>query len=172
MVNHGWQRHDLERAVRLALDDGASLKTIGEAARDAAVRLALSDEGGDVARAAKRLRATTRTIASRTGAAQAEADTVRSTSDPPSIVEVPETALLVAGDPGEEPVARTVTPDGTTDFSRVDSPDDASRRPESDERRSRFGARASLWPLRQELSEERPRILCVGPLVATGAVCT
>ena len=43
-VHHGWQNHDLERAVRLALDAGASLKTIGEAARDAAVRLALSDE--------------------------------------------------------------------------------------------------------------------------------
>jgi DNA-binding NtrC family response regulator len=105
-VNHSWQRHDLERAVRLALDDGASLKTIGEAARDAAVRLALSDEGGDVARAAKRLRATTRTIASRTGADRAEADTVRSTSDPPSIVEVPETALLGAGDPGTQPVRK------------------------------------------------------------------
>ena len=83
MVDHGWQRHDLERAVRRALDAGASLKTIGEAARDAAVRIALSNEGGDVARAAKRLRATTRTIASRTGVAQAEADTVRNTSDPP-----------------------------------------------------------------------------------------
>jgi DNA-binding NtrC family response regulator len=102
-VNHSWQRHDLERAVRLALDDGASLKTIGEAARDAAIRLALSDEGGDVARAAKRLRATTRTIASRTSADRAEADTARSTGDPPAIVEVPEAALLVAGDPGEEP---------------------------------------------------------------------
>ena len=103
-VNHGWQNHDLERAVRLALDAGASLKTIGEAARDAAVRLALSDEGGDVARAAKRLRATTRTVASRTGAEPAEVDTQRSTSDPSSIVEVPETALLVAGEPAEEPV--------------------------------------------------------------------
>lgn len=103
-VHHGWQNHDLERAVRLALDAGASLKTIGEAARDAAVRLALSDEGGDVARAAKRLRATTRTVASRTGAEPAEVDTQRSTSDPSSIVEVPETALLVAGEPAEEPV--------------------------------------------------------------------
>jgi DNA-binding NtrC family response regulator len=103
-VSHGWQNHDLERAVRLALDDGASLKTIGDAARDAAVRLALSDEGGDVARAAKRLRATTRTVASRTGAEPAEVDTQRSTSDPSSIVEVPETALLVAGEPAEEPV--------------------------------------------------------------------
>lgn len=102
-VDHSWQGHDLERAVRLALDAGASLKSIGEAARDAAVRIALSDEGGDVARAAKRLRATTRTIASRTGVDRAETDTVGSTNDPPSIVEVPETALLVAGDPGEEP---------------------------------------------------------------------
>ena len=102
-VDHSWQRHDLERAVRVALDAGASLKAIGEAARDAAVRIALSDEGGDVARAAKRLRATTRTIASRMGVDHAETDTARSTSAPPSIVEVPETALLVAGDPGEEP---------------------------------------------------------------------
>ncbi|MCD6022721.1 MAG: Fis family transcriptional regulator [Actinomycetia bacterium] len=103
-IDHSWQRHDLERAVRLALDAGASLKTIGEAARDAAVRIALSYEGGDVARAAKRLRATTRTIASRTGVDQTEADTDRTTSEPPSIVEVPETALLGAGDPAKEPV--------------------------------------------------------------------
>ena len=101
-VDHSWQRYDLERAVRLALDEGASLKTIGEAARDAAIRLVLSDEGGDVARAAKRLRATTRTIASRTGADQVEADTGRSSGAPPSIVEVPEAALLVAGAPDEE----------------------------------------------------------------------
>lgn len=101
-VDHSWQRYDLERAVRLALDEGASLKTIGEAARDAAIRLVLSDEGGDVARAAKRLRATTRTIASRTDADQVEADTGRGSGDPPSIVEVPEAALLVAGAPDEE----------------------------------------------------------------------
>ena len=106
MVDNGWQRQDLERAVRHAIDAGASLKTIGETARDAAVRIALSYEGGDVARAAKRLRATTRTIASRTGVAPAEADTHRSTSDPPSIVEVPETELLGAGDPGEGPVRK------------------------------------------------------------------
>lgn len=106
MVDNGWQRQDLERAVRHAIDAGASLKTIGETARDAAVRIALSYEGGDVARAAKRLRATTRTIASRTGVAPAEAATDRSTSDPPSIVEVPETALLSAGDPSEEPVRK------------------------------------------------------------------
>ena len=106
MVDNSWQRQDLERAVRHAIDAGASLKTIGETARDAAVRIALSYEGGDVARAAKRLRATTRTIASRTGVAPAEADTDRSTSDPPSIVEVPETELLGAGDPGEGPVRK------------------------------------------------------------------
>ena len=106
MVDHSWQRQDLERVVRHAIDAGASLKTIGETARDAAVRIALSYEEGDVARAAKRLRATTRTIASRTGFAPAEADTDRSTSDPPSIVEVPETELLVAGDAGEEPVRK------------------------------------------------------------------
>jgi DNA-binding NtrC family response regulator len=106
MVDDSWQRQDLERVVRHAIDDGASLKTIGETARDAAVRIALSYEGGDVARAAKRLRATIRTIASRTGVAPAEADTDRSTSDPPSIVEVPETELLVAGDAGEEPVRK------------------------------------------------------------------
>jgi len=106
MVDHSWQRQDLERAVRRAIDAGASLKTIGETARDAAVRIALSYEGGDVARAAKRLRATTRTIASRTGVAPAEADTHRGTSDPPAIIEVPETALLRAGDPSEEPVRK------------------------------------------------------------------
>ena len=106
IVDHSWQRQDLERAVRHAIDAGASLKTIGETARDAAVQIALSFEGGDVARAAKRLRATTRTIASRTGVAPAEADTDRSTSDPPSIVEVPETELLGAGDPSEEPVRK------------------------------------------------------------------
>jgi hypothetical protein len=64
----------------------------------------LSYEGGDVARAAKRLRATTRTIASRTGVDPEGADTGRSTSDVSSIVEVPETALLGAGDPGEQPM--------------------------------------------------------------------
>ena len=106
MVDHSWQRQDLERVVRHAIDAGASLKTIGETARDAAVRIALSYEGGDVARAAKRLRATTRTIASRTGVAPAEAETDRSTNDPSSIVEVPETELLVAGDAGEEPVRK------------------------------------------------------------------
>lgn len=103
-VDHGWQRQDLEHAVRLAIDAGASLKTIGEAARDAAVRIALSYEEGDVARAAKRLRATTRTIASRTGAGQAETDNAQSTSELSSIVEVPETAFLVAGDAGDESV--------------------------------------------------------------------
>ncbi len=103
-VDQSWQRQDLERAIRLAIDAGASLKTIGEAARDTAVRIALSYEEGDVARAAKRLRATTRTIASRTGVDQVETDnTQKSTSEPSSIVEVPETALLVAGDAGEEP---------------------------------------------------------------------
>jgi len=101
MVDDSWQRQDLERTVRHAIDAGASLKTIGETTRDAAVRIALSYEGGDVARAAKRLRATSRTIASRTGVAPTEADTDRSTSDAPSIVEVPETELLGAGDPGE-----------------------------------------------------------------------
>jgi hypothetical protein len=35
-----------------------------------------------------------------------EADTDRSTSDPPSIVEVPDTELLGAGDPGEGPVRK------------------------------------------------------------------
>jgi hypothetical protein len=103
-VDHDWQRQDLERAVRLAIDAGASLKTIGEAARDTAVRIALSYEGGDVARAAKRLRATTRTIASRTGVDRSEIDNVQSTSEPASIVEVPEAAVLVAGEAGEEPV--------------------------------------------------------------------
>ncbi len=106
-VDHDWRRDDLERAVRLALDAGASLKTIGEAARDAAVRIALSYEGGDVARAAKRLRATTRTIASRTGVDRSVIDNVRSTNEPASIVEVPEAAVLVTGDadddPGREP---------------------------------------------------------------------
>lgn len=106
MVDHSWQRQDLERVVRHAIDAGASLKTIGETARDAAVQIALSYEGGDVARAAKRLRATTRTIASRTGVTPAEADTNLSTSDPPSIVEVPETELLGAGDPNESPVRK------------------------------------------------------------------
>lgn len=106
IVDDRWQRQDLERTVRHAIDAGASLKTIGETARDAAVRIALSYEGGDVARAAKRLHATTRTIASRTGVAPAEADTDRSTSDPPSIVEVPETELLGAGDPGEGPARK------------------------------------------------------------------
>ena len=106
MVDHRWQRRDLERAVRHAIDAGASLKTIGETARDAAIRIALSYEGGDVARAAKRLRATTRTIASRTGVDPAGADTVRSTIDPSSIVEVPETALLGADDPVEVPVRK------------------------------------------------------------------
>ncbi|HEX6581563.1 MAG TPA: sigma 54-interacting transcriptional regulator [Actinomycetota bacterium] len=105
-VDQSWQRQDLERAVRLAIDAGASLKTIGEAARDTAVRIALSYEGGDVARAAKRLHATTRTIASRTGVDRAEADTVRSTGESSSIVEVPETALLVAADAGDEPVRK------------------------------------------------------------------
>jgi DNA-binding NtrC family response regulator len=103
MVDDRWQKQDLERVVRHAIDAGASLKTIGETARDAAVRIALSYEGGDVARAAKRLHATTRTIASRTGVAPTEPDTDRSTSDPQSIVEVPETELLGAGDPGDRP---------------------------------------------------------------------
>jgi DNA-binding NtrC family response regulator len=107
LIDDRWQRQDLERTVRHAIDAGASLKTIGETARDAAVQIALSYEGGDVARAAKRLRATTRTIASRTGVTPSEADTDRSTSDPPSIVEVPETELLGAGDPGEGPVRKS-----------------------------------------------------------------
>jgi DNA-binding NtrC family response regulator len=93
-----WHGDDLERAIGRAVDAGASLKTMSETVRDTAVRIALERERGDVRSAAKRLRATTRTVESRI-VPPPRVDTDEQTeaaSTSPSVVEVPDSALLGA----------------------------------------------------------------------------
>jgi transcriptional regulator with GAF, ATPase, and Fis domain len=59
---------ELEAPVRRALDRGATLKDIGRAAAEAAVRIALAQEGGNVPRAARRLGVTARALQMRRAA--------------------------------------------------------------------------------------------------------
>jgi DNA-binding NtrC family response regulator len=97
--DHAWSGQDLERAIGRAVDAGASLKAIGEAARDTAVRLAMAREDGDLRRAARRLRTTAKTVGSRTAGLRSEAEGVEAAvREPSSVVEVPESALLGAVD--------------------------------------------------------------------------
>jgi transcriptional regulator with GAF, ATPase, and Fis domain len=61
-----------EAAVRQALDRGLSLKEIGNVATDAAVRLAIEEEGGNLRRAAERLGVTDRALQMRRAAQRRE----------------------------------------------------------------------------------------------------
>lgn len=101
-----WHGDDLERAIGRAVDAGAPLKTIGETVKDTAVRIALERERGDVRSAAKRLRSTTRTVESRiVPPPRVDTDEQAGTSTPPSVVEVPDSALLDAREDQAEPEA-------------------------------------------------------------------
>ena len=60
---------ELDSAVRRALAQGATLKEIGSAAMETAVRIALADEGGSTRRAARRLGVTPRALQLRRAAA-------------------------------------------------------------------------------------------------------
>jgi DNA-binding NtrC family response regulator len=93
-----WQGDDLERVIRRAIDAGASLKEIGETARDVAVRIALAREGGDVRSAARRLGAAIRTVASRDpGHHPVRPMRVeKSPGDVSPLVEVPDSAIVGA----------------------------------------------------------------------------
>jgi transcriptional regulator with GAF, ATPase, and Fis domain len=64
----GWRVDDLEEPVRRALARGATLKEIGRAAGETAVRVALAEEGGNVQRAARRLGVTARALQMRRAA--------------------------------------------------------------------------------------------------------
>jgi transcriptional regulator with GAF, ATPase, and Fis domain len=80
----GWPGEDLERAIRPAVDRGVSLKQIGALAADAAVRIALASEGGNVRRAARRLSVTERALQLRRAK-----DRARSTG-PSALIVVPD----------------------------------------------------------------------------------
>jgi len=116
-LDQGWSGQDLERAITRAVDAGASLKAIGEAARDMAVQVALAREDGDVRRAARRLRATIRTVGSRTPVhpSGAASHTDAAASESSSVVEVPESALLDAVD---DPVGGRTALDATSSERR------------------------------------------------------
>ena len=57
-----WRDDGLERSIRTALSLGVGLKDIGRAAEDCAIHVALSDEGGNLQRAARRLGVTDRAL--------------------------------------------------------------------------------------------------------------
>lgn len=94
-----WHGEGLARAIGRAIDAGASLKAIAETARSVAVRIALEREGGDARNAARRLGTTTKAVLSRDGARSLPAPTVEADPAPPKpIVEVPDSALVAAGE--------------------------------------------------------------------------
>jgi DNA-binding NtrC family response regulator len=95
----GWRGDAMEHVVGRAIDAGASLKAIGEAARDVAVRIALEREDGDVRRAAQRLGTTARSVASRTGAPPPPSTAPAAEEEPlppPPVVAVPDSAVVHA----------------------------------------------------------------------------
>jgi len=57
-----WQDEQLTRVVRRALAFGAGLRDIGQGAADAAIDIAVGDEGGNLQRAARRLGVTDRAL--------------------------------------------------------------------------------------------------------------
>ena len=57
-----WKSKDFESGIRRALALGLSLKEIGQAATDVAVRIALDDTGGNLQDAAQRLGVTDRAL--------------------------------------------------------------------------------------------------------------
>ena len=57
-----WRSAHIESAIRRALAMGAGLKRISQAAADAAIRIAVAEEDGNLQRAAKRLDVTDRAL--------------------------------------------------------------------------------------------------------------
>jgi transcriptional regulator with GAF, ATPase, and Fis domain len=68
LAHHNWRNADFEQVVRRALTLGAGLKEIGQAATDAALRIALDDENGNLQLAARRLGVTDRALQMRRAA--------------------------------------------------------------------------------------------------------
>ena len=68
LAHHNWRNADFEHVVRRALTLGAGLKEIGQAATDAALRIALDDENGNLQLAARRLGVTDRALQMRRAA--------------------------------------------------------------------------------------------------------
>jgi transcriptional regulator with GAF, ATPase, and Fis domain len=68
LAHRNWRNADFERAVRQALALGAGLKEIGQAATDAALRIALDEENGNLQLAARRLGVTDRALQMRRAA--------------------------------------------------------------------------------------------------------
>jgi DNA-binding NtrC family response regulator len=66
--HRNWRNADFERVVRHALALGAGLKEIGQAATDAALRIAIDDENGNLQLAARRLGVTDRALQMRRAA--------------------------------------------------------------------------------------------------------
>jgi transcriptional regulator with GAF, ATPase, and Fis domain len=61
-TSDNWQDQALTHVVRRALAQGAGLRDIGQAATDAAIHVAVSEEGGNLQRAARRLGVTDRAL--------------------------------------------------------------------------------------------------------------
>ncbi len=57
-----WHNESFRRAIRTALDQGVGLKDIGRTAENTAVQIAVTDEGGNLQRAAHKLRITDRAL--------------------------------------------------------------------------------------------------------------
>lgn len=61
-IDDDWQGYDFELSIRNAILHGADLKTIGEYAKDTAVRIVVNEEEGNLQSAARRLGVTDRTL--------------------------------------------------------------------------------------------------------------
>lgn len=61
-LSNDWRSESFENAVRHALTLGVGLKEIGQAATDAAIRIAVGDEAGNLQRAAQKLGVTDRAL--------------------------------------------------------------------------------------------------------------
>jgi DNA-binding NtrC family response regulator len=57
-----WRGADLDNAIQRALGLGVGLRDIGAAAANAAIRIAVDEEGGNLQRAARRLGVTDRAL--------------------------------------------------------------------------------------------------------------
>jgi hypothetical protein len=66
-----WRGEEFEAIIRRAVYQGVGLKDIGQYAAEAAIRIAISAEGGNLQRAAQRLRVTDRALQMRRANARA-----------------------------------------------------------------------------------------------------
>jgi hypothetical protein len=64
----GWRNADFDQTIRQALAMGAGLKEIGQAATDAALRITVDEENGNLQVAARRLGVTDRALQMRRAA--------------------------------------------------------------------------------------------------------